>query len=124
MSFDNLKRNKSSIDALTKAAEAASGSGPAKTQSYQDDRFWKPTVDKAGNGFAVIRFLPAPSGEDLPWVRYWDHGFQGPSGQWYIENSLTSIGGQDPVSEMNAILWNSGRDEDKQIARDRKRRLH
>lgn len=124
MSFDNLKRNRSSIEALTKAAEAASGAAPAQTQNYQDDRFWKPTVDKAGNGFAVIRFLPAPSGEDLPWVRYWDHGFQGPSGLWYIENSLTSIGQQDPVSEMNTVLWNSGRDEDKAIARDRKRRLH
>ena len=123
MSFANLKRNRGSIDALTKAAEAAGG-GQQQQKSYVDDRFWKPTVDKAGNGYAVIRFLPAPEGEDLPWVRYWDHGFQGPSGRWYIENSLTSIGQSDPVSEMNSILWNSGREEDKQIARDRKRRLH
>jgi hypothetical protein len=123
MSFADLKRNRGSIDALTKAAEAASGGGQQK-QSYGDDRFWKPTVDKAGNGYAVIRFLPAPQGEDLPWVRYWDHGFQGPTGLWYIENSLTTIGQSDPVSEMNSVLWNSGRDEDKQIARDRKRRLH
>ena len=124
MSFENLKRNRGSIDALTKAAEAASGGGQQQKQSYVDDRFWKPTVDKAGNGYAVIRFLPAPQGEDLPWVRYWDHGFQGPSGLWYIENSLTSIGQNDPVSEMNSVLWNSGREEDKQTARDRKRRLH
>ena len=124
MSFADLKRNRSSIDALTKAAEAASGGGAQKKESYADDRFWKPTVDKAGNGYAVIRFLPAPQGEDLPWVRYWDHGFQGPTGLWYIENSLTSIGQSDPVSEMNSVLWNTGRDEDKQIARDRKRRLH
>ena len=123
MSFADLKRNRSSIDSLTKAAEAASG-GQQQKQSYVDDRFWKPTVDKAGNGYAVIRFLPAPQGEDLPWVRYWDHGFQGPSGLWYIENSLTSIGQNDPVSEMNSVLWNSGREEDKQTARDRKRRLH
>jgi hypothetical protein len=124
MSFENLKQNRSSsIEALTKAAEATSGGTPQK-ESYADDRFWKPTVDKAGNGFAVIRFLPAPAGEELPWVRYWDHGFQGPGGLWYIENSLTSIGQADPVSEMNSVLWNTGRDEDKQIARDRKRRLH
>jgi len=124
MSFENLKRNRAaSIEALTKAAEATS-SGTQQKESYADDRFWKPTVDKAGNGFAVIRFLPAPNGEELPWVRYWDHGFQGPGGLWYIENSLTSIGQQDPVSEMNTVLWNTGRDEDKQIARDRKRRLH
>lgn len=124
MSFENLKRNRaSSIEALTKAAEASSGTSSQK-ESYVDDRFWKPTIDKAGNGYAVIRFLPAPSGEELPWVRYWDHGFQGPGGLWYIENSLTSIGQTDPVSEMNTVLWNSGRDEDKAIARERKRRLH
>jgi len=122
MSFENLKRNRSSsIEALTKAAESVN---TQPQQSYVDDRFWKPTVDKAGNGYAVIRFLPAPSGEELPWVRFWDHGFQGPGGLWYIENSLTSIGQTDPVSEMNTVLWNSGRDEDKKVARDRKRRLH
>jgi len=121
MSFANLKRNRTDIASLTAAAEAVGGS---QKQSYVDDRFWKPTVDKAGNGYAVIRFLPAPAGEDLPWVRYWDHGFKGPTGQWYIENSLTTIGKDDPVSEMNSVLWNSGRDEDKEIARNRKRRLH
>ena len=124
MSFANLKSSRgSSIDKLVKAAEAVS-TPKTDTNSYEDDRFWKPTRDKAGNGFAVIRFLPAQEGEDLPWVRYWDHGFKGPTGLWYIENSLTSIGQQDPVSEMNSVLWNSGRDEDKAIARERKRRLH
>jgi len=124
MSFANLKSSRgSSIDKLVKAAEAVS-TPKAESNSYDDDRFWKPTRDKAGNGFAVIRFLPAQEGEDLPWVRYWDHGFKGPTGLWYIENSLTSIGQQDPVSEMNSVLWNSGRDEDKAIARERKRRLH
>lgn len=121
MSFANLKRNRADIASLTKAAEAVGG---GQKVSYVDDRFWKPTVDKAGNGYAVIRFLPAPEGEELPWVRYWDHGFKGPTGQWYIENSLTTIGKDDPVSEMNSVLWNSGRDEDKDIARNRKRRLH
>jgi hypothetical protein len=113
------EKRKSAIANLVAAAETTS-----EKQSYGDDRIWKPTVDKAGNGYAVIRFLPAPEGEDLPWVRYWDHGFKGPSGKWYIENSLTSIGQQDPVSEMNTQLWNSGIESDKQIARERKRRLH
>jgi len=124
MSFANLKSSRgSSIDKLVKAAEAVSES-KQDTKSYVDDRFWKPTQDKAGNGYAVIRFLPAKEGEDLPWVRYWDHGFKGPTGLWYIENSRTSINQDDPVSEMNSVLWNSGREEDKQTARDRKRRLH
>jgi len=123
MSFANLKKNRSaSIDKLKNAAEKVSTGGEKK--SYGDDRFWKPTVDKAGNGFAIIRFLPAAEGEDLPWVRYWDHGFKGPTGRWYIEKSLTSIGQPDPVSEMNTVLWNTGRDEDKATVRDRKRRLH
>ena len=122
MSFANLKKNRSAaIDKLKNAAEKVGG---GEQKSYGDDRFWKPAVDKSGNGYAVIRFLPAAEGEDLPWVRYWDHGFKGPTGRWYIEKSLTSIGQPDPVSEGNSILWNSGRDEDKQIARDRKRRLH
>ena len=124
MSFQNLKSSRgSSIDKLVKAAEAVS-TPKTETTSYEDNRIWKPTRDKAGNGYAVIRFLPAKEGEDLPWVRYWDHGFKGPNGQWYIENSLTSIGQPDPVSESNTILWNSGRDEDKALARERKRRLH
>ena len=124
MSFQNLKSSRgSSIDKLVKAAEAVSTPKTEQT-SYEDNRIWKPTRDKAGNGYAVIRFLPAKEGEDLPWVRYWDHGFKGPGGQWYIENSLTSIGQPDPVSEANTILWNSGRDEDKALARERKRRLH
>jgi len=124
MLLENLKSMRGSlIDKLVKAAEAVSSAKP-ETNSYADDRFWKPTRDKAGNGYAVIRFLPAKDGEDLPWVRYWDHGFKGPTGLWYIENSLTSIGQQDPVSEHNSVLWNSGRDEDKALARERKRRLH
>ena len=124
MSFQNLKSSRgSSIDKLVKAAEAVSTPKTEQT-SYEDNRIWKPTRDKAGNGYAVIRFLPAKEGEDLPWVRYWDHGFKGPNGQWYIENSLTSIGQPDPVSESNSILWNTGRDEDKALARERKRRLH
>lgn len=124
MSLENLKSMRgSSIDKLVKAAEAVSTAKP-ETNSYDDTRFWKPTRDKAGNGYAVIRFLPAKDGEDLPWVRYWDHGFKGPTGLWYIENSLTSIGQDDPVSEHNSVLWNSGRDEDKALAREQKRRLH
>jgi len=123
MSFSNLKNNrKKAIDDLVNAVASTEGSSGKK--SYGDDRFWKPTRDKAGNGYAVIRFLPAKEGEDLPWVKYFDHGFKGPTGQWYIENSLTSIGQDDPVTEANSVLWNTGREEDKQTARDRKRRLH
>jgi hypothetical protein len=97
---------------------------PLKKKSYGDDRMWKPTVDKAGNGYAVIRFLPAVEGDDLPWAKYWDHFFQGPTGQWYVEKSLTTIGKDDPVSEMNSKLWNTGIESDKEVARKRKRRLH
>jgi len=119
MSFAKLKQNRDDvIDKLVKATESS------EKTNYKDDRFWSPTVDKAGNGYAVIRFLPAAEGEDLPWVRYWDHGFKGSTGKWYIEKSLTSIGQKDPVSEMNSQLWNSGIESDKEIARQRKRRLH
>ena len=119
MSFAELKKQRAAAIAnMVKAAESTD------SKSYGDDRFWAPTVDKSGNGYAVIRFLPANSAEDLPWVRYWDHGFKGPTGKWYIEKSLTSIGQADPVSEMNTQLWNSGIESDKEIARQRKRRLH
>ena len=121
MSFQNLKRNRDQISKLVQAAEATGG---GEKKNYADDRIWKPTVDKAGNGYAVIRFLPAAEGVDLPWVRYWDHGFKGPTGLWYIENSLTSIGQPDPVGELNSRLWNSGIEADKETARTQKRRLH
>ena len=120
MSFEKLKANRlASIEKLVNAAESVS-----EKKSYGDDREWKPTVDKAGNGYAVIRFLPAGEGQDVPWARYWDHGFKGPQGQWYIEKSLTSIGLNDPVGEMNSLLWNSGIEADKDKARTQKRRLH
>lgn len=122
MSFANLKRNRDQISKLLDVAQATGAKG--ETKSYADDRMWKPTVDKAGNGYAVIRFLPAAEGQDVPWVRYWDHGFKGPGGQWYIEKSLTSIGQTDPVGEMNSLLWNSGIEADKDKARTQKRRLH
>ena len=121
MSFENLKRNRDQISKLVQAAESTGG---GEKKSYVDERIWKPTVDKAGNGYAVIRFLPAMEGQDLPWVRYWDHGFKGPTGLWYIENSLTSIGQPDPVGELNSRLWNSGIESDKDKARTQKRRLH
>ena len=120
MDFSSLKRSsQSDFDALkAKVNETATGGGGPQ----QDDHFWKPDVDSSGNGYSVIRFLPAPPEEDLPYVQVWDHGFQGPGG-WYIEKSLTTIGQKDPVSEMNSRLWNSGDDEDKNIVRQRKRRL-
>jgi hypothetical protein len=122
MSFANLKRNSNaSLEKLSKAAENIN-----KSYNSDEDEYWKCEVDKAGNGFAIIRFLPAPmvDGEDgIPWVKYYDHGFQGPGG-WYIEKSLTSIGQNDPASEYNSELWNTGLEANKQIARDQKRRLH
>ena len=93
-----------------------------KTSGSGDDRLWKPEVDKAGNGYAVIRFLPAPDGEELPWAKLYTHAFQG-TGGWYIENSLTTLGQKDPVSEHNSQLWNSGIESDKEIARKQKRKL-
>lgn len=125
MSLASLKKSRSSsIDKLVNAAAKLNESS-ADVRNGPDERIWKPTVDKAGNGYAVVRFLPAPEGEELPWVRYWDHGFQGKTtGMWYIEKSLTSIGLKDPVGELNSQLWNSGIDEDKETARKQKRRLH
>jgi len=96
---------------------------PTNEKRGDDDRLWKPSVDKAGNGQAVLRFLPAPPGEELPWVRVYDHGFRGPTGKWYIENSLTSINMPDPLGELNSELWNSGIEANKEIARKQKRRL-
>ena len=122
MSFETLKRNRGSN--ITKIIKAAEATNSGEQKSYVDERIWKPTVDKAGNGYAVIRFLPAGEGQDVPWARYWDHGFKGPQGQWYIEKSLTSIGLNDPVGEMNSLLWNSGIEADKDKARTQKRRLH
>ena len=118
-SFDSLKQNrKSAFDKLTSELNKLS----TNQQDSSDDNYWKPEVDKAGNGYAVIRFLPPPQGEDVPFVRIWDHGFQGDGG-WYIEKSLTTIGKPDPVGELNSKLWNSGVEADKEIARKQKRRL-
>ena len=122
MSFANLKRDRGQINKLVAAAEAVGGG--ASSNKYTDDRMWKPTVDKQNNGYAIIRFLPATEGAELPWVRYWDHGFKGPTGKWYIEKSLTSIGQDDPVGELNSKLWNTGLEADKETARRQKRRLH
>ena len=115
-------RNQNSLDKLLQQVQK-DDSPTTEKKSYVDERLWKPNVDKAGNGYAVIRFLPAPQGEELPWVRVWNHAFQGPTGQWYIENSLTTINQKDPVSEYNTVLWNSGVESDKEIARKQKRKL-
>jgi hypothetical protein len=93
------------------------------SKSYEDDRFWKLTADKAGNGTATIRFLPRVEGDEFPWVRVFNHSFQGPTGKWYIENSLTTLGENDPVGELNSRLWNSGSEANKEIARKQKRKL-
>ena len=118
-SFSDFKnRSRNNISNLTQKLEDMN-----KKDSYKDDRFWRPELDKSSNGYAVIRFLPATEGEDLPWAKYYSHGFKGKGG-WYIEKSRTTIGEKDPVSEMNTELWNSGVEKDKDIARERKRRLH
>ena len=120
MSFASLKKQSGSVfDKLTREIEKISN---PETSSGADERFWKPEMDKSGNGYAVIRFLPAPEGEDIPWAKVWSHAFQGPGG-WYIENSLTTLNRKDPVGEMNRELWNSGSDADKEIARKQKRKL-
>jgi hypothetical protein len=122
-SFANLKRNRSSLEKLTKALESNTQS--TESNSKDDNRFWQPSVDKAGNGMAVIRFLPAPAvdgDEGLPWVRIFHHGFQGPGG-WLIDNCLTTVNEKCPVCEHNSTLWNSGVEANKDIARKQKRKL-
>ena len=121
MSFASLKKASSgnSLARLTQEIEKLN----QPTQTGADERLWKPELDKSGNGFAVIRFLPAPDGEDMPWAKVWSHAFKGPQGQWYIENSLTTLGKDDPVGELNRELWNSGKESDKAIARAQKRKL-
>ena len=119
MSFASLKKQ-SSLGSLT--AKLVKEVEKTNKVNTGDERLWKPEVDKAGNGYAVIRFLPAPDGEDLPWVKMYSHAFQGPGG-WYIENSLTTLNQKDPCSEFNTSLWNRGVESDKQIARNQKRKL-
>jgi len=124
--FATLKKSSGSIERLAKELEKLNA--PA-TERKEDGRFWQPEVDKSGNGMAVIRFLPAPAvdGDDgLPWVRIFNHGFKGPSGKWYIENSLTTLNQKDPVSEYNSQLWNASSEENspqRKQAREQKRRL-
>ena len=120
-SLSDLRKSRGGFDSLMKEVEKIAN--PQSDSKKSDDRFWQPEVDKAGNGYAVIRFLAPPQGEDLPFVRVWNHGFQGPTGKWYIENSLTTIGKQDPVSELNTELWNSGSEANKEVARKQKRKL-
>ena len=120
MSFASLKKS-SFTDLLSKAENL----NKSEQKQGPDERLWKPEVDKAGNGYAVIRFLPAPDGEDLPWAQVWSHAFQGPGG-WYIENSLTTLGKKDPVSDLNRELWNAGAEGSPQRdqARKQKRKLN
>tara|TARA_Y100001963_G_scaffold133817_1_gene193801 strand:- start:4160 stop:5086 length:927 start_codon:yes stop_codon:yes gene_type:complete len=121
MGFKDLKKQSRSggFDKLSSELNKLAKKG---SDSYKDDRFWRPELDKSSNGYAVIRFLPPVDGEDIPWVRVFNHGFQGPGG-WMIENCPTTIGKKCPVCEANGLLWNSGDESDKDIARNRKRRL-
>lgn len=115
------QQSQAELDKISKELNKLKTNG--QSFSDTDDRFWQPATDKSGNGYAVIRFLPPIDGEDVPWVRIFSHGFKGPTGSWYIENSLTTIGQQDPVAEFNSKLWNSGIESDKDQARVQKRRL-
>ena len=121
--FAKLKamRGTKSLEALTSELNKFNTN---QSDNKKDERVWYPNVDKAGNGYAVVRFLPAPGEEDVPFVRMFEHGFKGPTGSWYIENSLTTVGQKDPVGELNSQLWNSGLESDKEIARAQKRKLH
>jgi len=118
MSFKDMKKKSSDLSKIQSALEKQ----VKGAESYKDDRFWKPELDSASNGYAVIRFLPTVEGEDVPWVRVFNHGFQGKGG-WFIENCPTTIGQKCPVCEANSELWNSGSDDDKEVARARKRKL-
>ena len=122
-SFATLKKSSGNLEKLTKAIEQLNSSTEG---GKSDDRYWRPEVDKAGNGMAVIRFLPAPAqdGDDgLPWVKVFSHGFQGPGG-WLIDNCLTTKNQQCPVCEHNNRLWNSGIEANKEIVRKQKRKLN
>jgi len=119
MSFSDFKKNSTGgFDKLTEAMNKLSKG----SESYKDDRFWRPELDKSSNGYAIIRFLPAVDGEDIPWARLFNHGFKGPGG-WLIDNCPTTIGGKCPICEANSLLWNSGIESDKDVARNRKRKL-
>ena len=122
MSFASLKKASQAGNTFEKLTREIEKINQPQTTGA-DERLWKPELDKSGNGYAVIRFLPSPDGEDMPWAKIWSHSFKGPGGQWYIENSLTTLGKDDPVSELNRELWNSGRDADKATARTQKRKL-
>ena len=123
MSFASLKKASKAGGTLSKLTQEIEKLNQPQSGGGADERLWKPELDKSGNGYAVIRFLPAPDGEEMPWAKIWSHAFKGPGGQWYIENSLTTIGKDDPVGELNRELWNSGKESDKNIARAQKRKL-
>ena len=123
MDIQSLRKMRNSdFGAISNAFEKVANP-QSESKSYVDDRFWRLEGDKAGNGTATIRFLPRVEGDELPWVRIFSHGFQGPTGKWYIENSLTTLGENDPVGELNTQLWNSGSEANKEIARKQKRKL-
>ncbi len=122
MSFAQLKRN-SGAAGLKKLTEEVEKLSSSQNQKENDERFWRPTLDKSGNSRATIRFLPPTDGESIPWVKLFSHAFKGPNGSWYIENSLTTLGQKDPVGDYNSQLWNSGIEANKEIARKQKRKL-
>jgi hypothetical protein len=123
MDIQSLRKMRNSDFGAISSAFEKVANPQSEQKSFTDDRFWRLEGDKAGNGTATLRFLPRVEGDELPWVRIFSHGFQGPTGKWYIENSLTTLGENDPVGELNTTLWNSGSEANKEIARKQKRRL-
>ena len=125
MSFASLKKASSTGNTFARLTKEIEKLNQPAQSNGADERLWKPELDKSGNGYAVIRFLPAPDGEDLPFAKVWSHAFKGPGGQWYIENSLTTLGKQDPVSEYNTELWNAAGEgsSERAQARAQKRKL-
>jgi len=123
MDIQSLRKMRNSDFGAISSAFEKVANPQSEQKSFTDDRFWRLEGDKAGNGTATLRFLPRVEGDELPWVRIFSHGFQGPTGKWYIENSLTTLGENDPVGELNTQLWNSGSEANKEIARKQKRRL-
>ena len=123
MDIQTLRKMRNSDFSAISGAFEKIANPQTETKSYVDDRFWRLEGDKAGNGTATIRFLPKTDTDELPWVRIFSHGFQGPTGKWYIENSLTTLNENDPVGELNTQLWNSGSEANKEIARKQKRKL-
>lgn len=115
---DLRKLRTSNLDSIANALKKTT------FEKEDDSSFFKLEKDKAGNGSAVLRFLPKHPDDDLPFVSIYSHAFQNPTNKrWYIENSRTTINEADPVAELNSKLWSTGLESDKEVARRQRRKL-